>query len=311
MSVGELLWDLLPDGRQLGGAPANFGYHVRALGATARLVSRVGNDQDGRDIMRQLRTLGLPVDLVQVDDVAHTGLVTVQLVGAGVPQYTIHEPAAWDNLQLPAAALETARSADVICFGSLAQRLNDSRQTVQKLVTSTPPEALRIFDVNLRQPYYSRNIVLQSLELANVLKLNESELTVLADLLELEPDLNSQVEDLAARFDLRAVAVTCGPTGSILFQDGRWSRREARPVRVRDTVGAGDAFTAGLAMGLLWRMGLDEIHDLATEIASYVCTQAGATPPLPASLLQRYAPARTLAPRSSRRDDPTRDRGRL
>ncbi|MEI8042688.1 MAG: carbohydrate kinase [Verrucomicrobiota bacterium] len=291
VSVGEVLWDLLPDKRQLGGAPANFAYHAHALGAEACLVSRVGKDQAGSDILRQFQAWRLPSHLLQVDEAAGTGLVTVELAGAGVPQFTIHEPAAWDFLELTSAALDAARRADVICFGSLAQRHATSRRTVQSLVAASSSRALRIFDVNLRQEFYSLEVILRSLELANVFKLNDAELCAVAEMLGLNSPPESQVEELAARFGLRVVAVTSGSKGSLLFQDGCWSRCQARPVDVRDTVGAGDAFTAALAVGLLRGMDLDQVHELATEAACFVCSQAGATPAMPDELIRRFSPA--------------------
>lgn len=289
ISVGEVLWDLLPAGRQLGGAPANFAYHAHSLGAAVGLVSRVGNDQAGRDILHQLQSWRLPSHLVQVDEGSRTGLVTVDLDDTGVPQFTIEEPAAWDQIHLTPAAVEAARRADVVCFGSLAQRQACSRQAVQQLVAATSPKALRIFDINLRQHYYSRDVLLRSLALASVVKLNDTELAVLADLLGMNSNLQSQAEELAGRFDLRLVAVTCGPAGSLLFQDGRWSRSGAQRVEVCDTVGAGDAFTAALAVGLLRGMNLEEVHELATEAAGFVCSQPGATPALPEQLVRRFS----------------------
>jgi fructokinase len=290
ISVGEVLWDMLPGGRQLGGAPANFAYHAQALGAEACLVSRVGKDQAGNDVLRQFQAWQLPSHLVQVDEAGRTGLVTVDLDGAGVPQFTIEAPAAWDQIELTPAALEAARRADVICFGSLAQRQECSRRTVQQLVAATSPEALRVFDLNLRQHYFSRDVLLRSLELANVVKLNDTELATLTKMLGLNSQLQIGVGELAVRFDLHTVALTCGPAGSLLFQNGRWSRCQGRPVAVRDTVGAGDAFTAALAVGLSRGMDLEDIHGLATDAAGFVCTQPGATPSLPDHLVQRFFP---------------------
>ena len=288
VSVGEVLWDLLPSGRQLGGAPANFAYHAHALGAEASLVSRVGKDEAGRDILRQFQAWRLPSHLVQVDGHAQTGLVTVALDAAGAPQYIIHEPVAWDFLELTAPAMDAARQADVVCFGSLAQRQLGSRQTVLQLVAATSPKALRIFDVNLRQKYYSHDHILTSLALANVVKLNDAELTTLTQMLGLNASLYGAVEELVLRFDLRAVAVTCGPLGSFLFQNGRWSHLKSKPIEVADTVGAGDAFNAALAVGLASGMALKEIHELANDLASFVCTQSGATPTLPDHLVRRF-----------------------
>jgi fructokinase len=284
IGIGEVLWDLLPAGRQLGGAPANFAYHAGALGAQAGMVTRVGRDVLGQEILCVFEKLRLPANLVQVDETFPTGTVTVELAGEGVPNFTIHEHVAWDHLQLTDAALESARKADALCFGSLAQRAVTSCGTIQHLLHQSSPNALRIFDINLRQHFYSRTVIESSLQQANVLKLNDSELPVLATLFDLKGDPQPQLTALAQRFDLRVVALTLGSQGSLLYQDGRWSKCRTRPVRVEDTVGAGDAFTAALALGLLRRMDLEAINLAANEVASYVCSCAGATPPLPDSL---------------------------
>jgi fructokinase len=289
IGIGEVLWDLLPAGRQLGGAPANFAYHARELGARAGLVTRLGRDALGQEIQRHLEKLGLPADLLQVDETAPTGTVTVELGGEGVPNFTIHEHVAWDHLQLTEASLAAARSADALCFGSLAQRTEPSRGTIQHLLRQSTPAALRIFDINLRQRFHSRSVIEASLQLANVLKLNDAELPVLATLFDLQGDPQLQVAALAQRFDLRVVALTLGPQGSLLYQAGRWSKCGTQPVRVTDTVGAGDAFTAALAMGLLQRMDLDAINFAANEVARYVCSCTGATPRLPDSLRTIFA----------------------
>lgn len=290
VSVGEVLWDLLPDGRHLGGAPANFAYHTHSLGAETSLVSRVGKDTAGDDILSQFHSWRLPAHLAQRDGV-ETGRVTVALDQAGVPQFTIHEPAAWDFIELTAPAVEAARQADVICFGSLAQRRKESRQAIQQLVAATSPDALRIFDINLRQQFYSREVIVKSFELANVIKLNDTELTTLTQMFDLNPRVETAVEELARRFDLNTIAVTSGAAGSYLFQKGRWSHLKSKPIEVADTVGAGDAFNAALAVGLANGMDLEKVHQLANEAASFVCTQHGATPAMPASLVRKFSEA--------------------
>lgn len=290
IGIGEALWDLLPGGRQLGGAPANFAYHAHSLGARARVITRVGDDDLGREIIRRLQGMGLDVGNVQVDESAPTGTVTVALSAEGVPDFTIHENVAWDRIEATPDALAVAREADAVCFGSLAQRGEISRESIQRLVAATPPVALRIFDINLRQHFYSREIIERSLGLANVLKLNDGELPALAEMLHLPGDQRRQIAALAGRFDLRAVALTRGAQGSLLYQGGRWSECGSRAVEVKDTVGAGDAFTAGLAMGLLREMDLDDIHRAASEVARHVCACEGATPPLPDSLRAMFRP---------------------
>lgn len=287
IGIGEVLWDLLPSGPELGGAPANFAYHAHALGAGARVVTRVGDDSYGRSIFDRFKEFGFPNDTIQVDDQAPTGTVTVALNGDGIPHYTIHENAAWDRLMVTPAALAAVREANAICFGTLAQRHATTRAAIQRLVATAPADAWRVFDINLRQKFFSREIIEQSLRLANVLKFNDSELPVLADLFDLGNSPRHQVEQLAREFNLRLVALTCGPQGSLLFRDGTWSEQAPHPVAVVDTVGAGDAFTAALVMGVLLEMKLDELHAWAAEIARHVCSQAGAMPPIPVPLRDR------------------------
>jgi len=282
--VGEILWDLLPSGRQLGGAPANFAYHAHALGIDSGAISRIGNDSLGREIQARFKAMHLPASHLQVDDVAPTGTVEVQLAEGGQPRFIIHENVAWDHLAASQSALDAVSHADAACFGTLAQRHEVSRKAIQSLVAATPPKALRILDINLRQHFYSREIIEQSLTMANVLKLNHDELPVLAGMFSLSGPLKGQMQELALRFELRLVALTRGPAGSLLFSEGRWSEQAGIPTKVIDTVGAGDSFTAALAAGLLHGIPLDELNLLANQVASYVCSCAGATPPLPAHL---------------------------
>ena len=284
LAAGEILWDLLPSGRQLGGAPANFAYHAHALGAEARVVSRVGNDPLGCEIVERLGALGLPTDGVSVDPGAPTGTVTVEVQPDGQPRFTIHEQVAWDRIRVDAASLEFAARAAAVCFGTLAQRCAVSGAAIRQLVSQTPTTTLRVFDINLRQHFFSRELVESSLALANALKLNEAELPVLAAMFNLAGDPRAQLAALAGRFQLRAVALTRGANGSLLLADGAWSEHPGLPVKVVDAVGAGDAFTAAWTLGLLARRPLDEINRHANEVAAYVCSQPGATPALPPSL---------------------------
>jgi fructokinase len=291
VGIGEVLWDLLPTGPQLGGAPANFAYHAHALGARASVISRVGNGDHGREILRRLRGMGLPETTVQIDQTAPTGTATVALSSDGLAHFTIQQDVAWDYIARSAEAITTIRTANAICFGSLAQRSELSRRTVQKLVAEAPRDALRVFDINLRQKFYTHDVLEQSLHAANVLKLNEDELLVLAELLHLAGSDESRLEQLARTFHLQVVALTRGANGSLLYQEGRWSNCSSRPVKVVDTVGAGDSFTAAMVMGLLRKMGLDEINQIANEIARYVCSQPGATPDLPVEFARRFSAA--------------------
>lgn len=288
IGIGEVLWDLLPSGPQLGGAPANFAYHAHALGAQSRVVTRVGNDDFGRAIRRRFEELGIADGTVQVDDRAPTGTVAVELSDKGIPNYVIHEGVAWDQLAITQTALQVIREADAICFGSLAQRGEISRAAIQKLMAAAPTDALRVFDINLRQNFFSSELIEQSLRLANVLKLNDGELPILADLFNFTGSTRQQIEKLAQKFSLQLVALTRGPAGSLLFQGGQWSNCPSIPIQIVDTVGAGDAFTAALVLGLLQKLSLDEINTLADEVARHVCSCEGATPPLPKVIRDRF-----------------------
>ena len=289
--LGEVLWDILPGGRQMGGAPANFACHAKALGAEARVISRVGDDALGREIVQRLEILGVPGDCVEVDAIAPTGTVTVELAPDGQPRYTIHENVAWDRLRGETAGRLAASTADAICFGSLAQRNEPARSTIQAMVALAPSAAWRVFDINLRQHYYSREVIVKSLELANALKVNDAELPVLAEMFGLSGDAPGKIAALAARFDLRLVAYTRGERGSLLFAEGRWSDHPGLKTSVVDTVGAGDSFTAAMTLGLLAGWDLDKINDQANRVAAYVCSRAGATPALPAELRELFSPA--------------------
>ena len=284
VGIGEVLWDLLPGGRQLGGAPANFTYHARALGADARLISRIGHDDLGREALDRLTKLGVPTDCIEVDRALPTGTVGVEVAADGQPQFTIHEHVAWDALSGEPAGRLAVATADAVCFGTLAQRSEPSRSSIISLVAAVPPAALRIFDVNLRQNYFSSRLINESIAFADVLKLNETELPQLAVMFDLTGDERSQIRQLAERNLLRVVAYTRGGRGSLLFAEGRWSEHPGFPTKVADTIGAGDSFTAALALGLLAGWPLEEIHLRASEVAAYVCSQPGATPVLPERL---------------------------
>jgi len=295
IGVGEVLWDLLLTGPQLGGAPANFAYHAHALGAQAQVITRVGKDNYGREIIRRFHEMGLPETTIQIDDMVPTGTAKVALSGAGLAHFTIQENVAWDFIAVTDEAVAVARRADAICFGSLAQRCEPSRNTIQHLVAATPPDALRVFDINLRQQFYSRDLIEESLQLANVLKLNDDELPTLAAMFHLTGSAEDQIGQLAETFRLRLLALTRGPNGSLLYQkdndnnEVRWSDCPSRPVKVVDTVGAGDSFTAAMVLGLLRKMDLDEINTIANEVARYVCSQPGATPTMPIEFAQRFS----------------------
>ncbi|CAG0949432.1 fructokinase [Myxococcaceae bacterium] len=291
LGLGEVVMDLLPTGPRLGGAPANFAAHARALGADATIVSRVGEDDLGRDLLGRLEALGLPTRLVQIDREAPSGHVTVEIDPEGVPHFTIHEGVAFDRLGDDADAREAAACADAVCFGSLAQRSEPARGSIRRLVSLVPDRALRIFDVNLRAPFYTDECVLRSLELANVVKLGHEELEVVSKWLGLGGSDASRLSELSKRFGLRVAALTRGPRGSLLLGPEGASDHPGLAVIVRDTIGAGDSFTAALALGLLEGRPLDEVNALANQVARHVCSQVGAVPPLPAHLRAAFATA--------------------
>ena len=284
VGLGEVLWDLLPGGKQLGGAPGNFAYHACALGGRGVVASCVGDDEQARDILRRLEELGLDAGAIATDPNHPTGTVSVELDDHGRPTYIIHENVAWDYIPETAAMLDLAGRANLVCFGSLGQRCETSRQTIRRFLAATPPDCLRVFDVNLRQHFFSRDVIIRSLELSNVLKLNDEELTVIAELLSIPGGWDEVLIELLRRYSLRLVVLTRGADGSVLRSADQASVREGREVEVADTVGAGDAFTAAVAIGLLRGLDLDTIHLHAQRVAGFVCTQPGGTPDMPAEL---------------------------
>jgi fructokinase len=281
VGIGEVLWDLLPGGRQFGGAPANFAYHAKALGIHAQVVSCVGRDELGDEILAHLDRLGLGHDHIAVDPEHPTGTVSVRLDAAGKPDYVIHEQVAWDYLSLLPQSLGLAARADAVCFGSLAQRFVVSRLAIRDFLAATGPECLRIFDINLRQHYYNVDTIAVGLEAADVLKLNDEELPVLARLLSIHGPIEEMLATLCRRYRLKLIALTEGDRGSLLFSPGARSRHAGHRAEVVDTVGAGDAFTAVLAFGLLSGASLDTINEQANRVASFVCSRAGGTPEMP------------------------------
>ena len=284
VGLGEVLWDLLPGGKQFGGAPANFAYHAAAQGAEAKVVSCVGWDELGEEILARIDAMGLSREHIAVDDAHPTGTVSVELDAQGKPEYIIHTNVAWDFIPKKPAVLAPAKQANAVCFGSLAQRSNVSRDTIRVFLAATPPDCLRIFDINLRQDFYNREIITTSLESANVLKLNDEELPVVAELLSLTGNEETLLASLIERYSLTAIALTKGSKGSVLVSPSERSVHLGVSAEIADTVGAGDSFTAVLATGLLRGWDLDTINDRANRVAAYVCTQSGAAPEMPAEL---------------------------
>ena len=288
IGLGEILWDLLPSGRQLGGAPANFAYHANALGATGTIISRVGTDQNGADILVRVRQLGLSSDLIQIDPEVPTGTVSVELGSDGQPRYIIHENVAWDRIVAKKETLAAAAHADAICFGTLAQRSDRSRASIHDILSHSKRDALRILDVNLRQSFYSADVISQSLGAANILKINDAELLILAKLLGCTGNAESQMVQIAKSYNLRLVALTRGAHGSLLIANGQRSEHAGIPTAVADTIGAGDSFTAAMALGILAGWDLDKINEHANRIASFVASRPGATPDHPPELREPF-----------------------
>lgn len=281
--IGEILWDLLPSGKLLGGAPANFAFHARQLGADAQIISRLGNDANGREIYERLRELNIPTDQIQIDCAAPTGTVTVELGADGQPGYTIHENVAWDRL------VAAHVNVDAICFGTLAQRSAASREAIQETVAAQ--KGLKILDVNLRQRFYAREILETSLRLANTLKVNDHELPLIAEMFGVAGDARAQMLGLADKFGLQTVACTRGGSGSLLWSAGKWSEHPGIPVRVADTIGAGDSFAAAMTIGLLRGWDLGAINERANAVAAFVASQPGGTPLLPDSVRSPFLAA--------------------
>jgi fructokinase len=291
--MGELLWDELPEGSRLGGAPANFTVMAGRLGNHAAILSRIGRDDAGRLAVEWLDPLPADAGYVQADPLHETGRVTVDFEG-GQPSYTIHQPAAWDFLELTDEWVKLAERADAICFGSLAQRCLASRQTIQTLAAQTRPACVRVFDVNLRTPFYSGEVIQESLELATVVKMNDAEVPLVLGLLGLpagegtEPRpldgsaLRQGALSMLVEFpSLRMVAVTRGDKGSLLVTREAWHEHPGVPVKVADTIGAGDAFTAALTHYLLRGADLATLNEAGNRWGGWVASQRGAMPDLP------------------------------
>ena len=290
VGIGEVLWDMLPAGKQLGGAPANFVYHAQALGAQGTIISRVGNDPLGKELLERLQQIGLSTDCIQLDPTAPTGTVGVEVASDGQPQFTIHENVAWDNLAAEDSARRAIVDSHAICFGTLAQRSETSRNAIFTLLKLVPELSLRVFDINLRQNFYTSENIERSLRNADILKINDQELPLLAKMLNITGDTRAQITEISSRFELHTVACTRGAHGSLLFSNGNWSDHPGIPTQVVDTIGAGDAFTAAMVIGLLSQLDLQEINETANQVAAFVASQAGATPALPASLRGRFSP---------------------
>lgn len=288
-ALGEVLWDMLPEGRRLGGAPANFACHVAQFGLDACLVSAVGDDEPGHAALSELGRRGLDRYIAVVPD-RPTGTVGVQLDAAGIPAYEIHRDVAWDSIPWTDALAELAAGVQAVCFGTLALRSPVSRQTLTRFLDAMPRGGgrLRVLDVNLRPPLPSDDTVIDALARCNVLKLNDEELPRMAVAVGLPPDLPPEetAQRLRADCGLRALILTCGAKGSHVFTPDAESHLATPHVDVADTVGAGDSFTAAFTAALLSGADVAKAHQLAVRTSAYVCTQHGATPALPADITQ-------------------------
>ncbi|MDD4516191.1 carbohydrate kinase [Massilibacteroides sp.] len=273
IGIGELLWDMLPGGRRAGGAPVNFVYHASCLGAEGHAISAVGNDDDGEEIIRELGRNGINYWVPKVD--FPTGYVPVTLRD-GIPSYVITENVAWDYIPLTEEAVSLVKRADAICFGTLAQRSKTSRETINALIGLTPAEALRVFDINIRQHYYSKELIEASLRKASVFKINDEELVLLCDLFCLGSDNEKACRFLLDTFRLSHLILTAGSEYSTVYTSDIVSTIPTPRVKVLDTVGAGDSFTGAFIYSLLTGMNVKEAHEQAVKTAAFVCTQAGA-----------------------------------
>jgi fructokinase len=280
VGLGELLWDIFPEGRQLGGAPANFAYMTNLLGDSGMVASRVGEDALGLEAKQRLLGLGLKTSHVQVDSIRPTGTVQVEVDPAGQPTFTIATAVAWDAFEWSPEWRVLAERADAVCFGSLAQRCAQSRGTIQAFLKAMRPGAIRVFDVNLRQSFYSAEILAESAARADIIKVNHEELPVMAKLLKIPfiYDDRRAAEWLRDTYGTKLVCMTRGAKGSLLVGEDEISEHSGHRVYVADTVGAGDAFTAALVYHYLRHAPISTLNEAANRMGAWVASQTGATP---------------------------------
>ena len=275
VGIGELLWDIFPTGKRAGGAPANFVYHASALGAQGFAISAVGEDELGREILQELDKNHISYSCAKVP--YPTGTVQVTLHN-GQPSYEIVENVAWDHIPLTQQAIDILKRTDAVCFGSLALRSEESRTTILSLLDDAPESALRFFDINLRQHYYSKELIEQLLQKANIFKINDEELAILAKLFHLTGDEPTQARTLLEKYHLNYVVLTAGDKYSAIYTPTQVSRIDTPRVQVADTVGAGDSFSGAFVTGLLTGKTLRDAHEQAVQTAAFVCTKTGAWP---------------------------------
>jgi len=288
VGIGEILWDVLPTGKVLGGAPANFAYHISQLGFDGFAVSAIGNDELGEEIIENLHRKNMNFIIEKVS--FPTGTVQVTLNDAGIPCYEICENVAWDNIPFTEEMKKLAQETKAVCFGSLAQRHPVSRQTIQQFLDIVPQEALKIFDVNLRQHFYSKELIDYSLKKCNILKINDEEILLLSQLFDWNEKSDIDIcKRLLRDYSLDMIVLTKGTNGSCVVTPHEISAKPTPIVEVADTVGAGDAFTAGFVAGILKGKSVPDAHELAVEISAFVCTQQGAMPTLPQELINKIS----------------------
>jgi fructokinase len=287
IGLGEVLWDILPSGKVLGGAPANFAYMTNVLGDEGIVASRVGNDELGREAAEVIQRLGLNTSYLQYDNEHQTGTAAVSIDAAGQPNFTIREPVAWDFLHWTAEWEELSNKADVVCFGSLAQRSPGSAAAIESFLRNAPAKTLRICDANLRQSFYNKDVLQRSFEHAQIVKLNEQELLQISSLLHLGVGTQETLaKRLLTEYGLLLVCITLGDRGSILVTEDQAVEHGGFPVKIADAIGAGDAFTACLAHYYLRGYSLEDLSEFANRFASWVASQRGATPSISADQLQ-------------------------
>ncbi len=285
VGMGEALWDVLPEGKKIGGAPANFDYHVSQFGLPSCVVSAVGDDALGKEITENFTSKGLNQLIAEVP--YPTGTVQVEIDPAGVPQYEIKENVAWDNIPYTARLEQLAERTKAVCFGSLAQRNVVSRNTINRFFDAMPrtADSLVVFDVNLRQGFYNKEIICNSMKRCNILKINDEELVTVSRMFGYPGiDLQDKCWILLGKYNLKMLILTCGINGSYVFTPGNVSFQPTPKVEVADTVGAGDSFTAAFIASILKGKSVQEAHSLAVQTSAYVCTKKGAMPILPPEL---------------------------
>jgi fructokinase len=286
VGLGEALWDMLPEGKKLGGAPANFAYHAGQFGLNTLAVSALGEDALADETIAALKKNGLNYLMPRVP--YPTGTVLVTLSGDGIPSYEIKENVAWDNIPYTPEIADVAKNCRAVCFGSLAQRNVTSWATIRQFLDDTPADCLKIFDINLRQQFFTKDVIEESLKRCNILKINDEELIVFQHIFDYEGlDMRGTCEKIVAEYGLRMLVLTCGTNGSYVFANGITSFQPTPKVEVADTVGAGDSFTGSFCAAILNGKAVEEAHRIAVEVSAYVCTQNGAMPKYPASLVAK------------------------